>query len=171
MFHRVERAGIKTLREGIVDQPIGHPEDSRIVQIVEPVTFERAEIVGIAEFRPQRLEDRPVAVAGVRAEGRCEMRAEVVLDPVIVQQRVVDVEQEDNVVHRDQPGADGWGFRHGPSDPISASAPAGPQLPGSYCWQGGGEASTGSTIRHCASTTSCLENSSPSPRIASPSRR
>ena len=59
-----------------------------------------------------------------------DVRAEIGLDPVVVQKRVVGVEQEDDVVHRVHPAVSGFGFRHGPSAPISASAAAGPQLPG-----------------------------------------
>ena len=65
----------------------------------------------------------------------------------------------------------GLGFRHGPSVPISASAAAGPQLPGAYSCGGGGLARIGWTIRHCASIASSRPNNSSLPRIASPSRR
>ena len=42
------------------------------------------------------------------------MRAQIVLDGVIVDERVVDVEQEDEIVHGDHAPVVGLGSRHGP---------------------------------------------------------
>ena len=58
------------------------------------------------------------------------VNVEVGLHAVIVEQGVVDVEQDDEVVHHFDTSNSTCGFRHGPSAPISASASSGPQLPG-----------------------------------------
>src|SRR5271166_1068821 len=164
---RLQRAGIEPLGERIVDQPVRQPEQARFVRDLAAVALERAEIVGVAQGGEPLLEDRPIPVARRCAVSLGQMRLEVVLDAIVVDQRVVHVEQEDDVVH-DAPHADGSGLRHGPYEPISSSAASGPQVPGSYSTTGGGFLRTASTIRHCASTMSSRLNNSPSPRIASP---
>ena len=61
-----------------------------------------------------------------------DVHVEVGLHAVIVEQRVVDVEQEDEVVHHVAIApSPACGLRHGPSAPISASASSGPQVPDS----------------------------------------
>jgi hypothetical protein len=47
------------------------------------------------------------------------------------------------------------GSRQGPWGAISASTSAGPHVPGAYGYSAVTSSSTGSTIRHCASTMSC----------------
>ena len=61
-LYRVERPGIEPIGERIVDQPTRHLEDPRIVHILGTIAFERAKIVGVTEFPPQFLENRPVAL-------------------------------------------------------------------------------------------------------------
>ena len=100
------------------------------MQILEPVALERAEVVRIAEFAAQLFEYRPVAIPRRLSVACSDVGAEVVLDPVVVQKRVVDVEQEDEIVHDVHPAV-GLGFSQGPSAPMSASAAAGPQVAGS----------------------------------------
>ena len=60
-----------------------------------PVALQRAEVVGVAELRAQLLEDLPVALlrASPNASVRCRRRSAV--DGVVVEQRVVDVEEVD----------------------------------------------------------------------------
>ena len=55
----VQRPGVKPVGERIVDQPARHQQETRIVQVLDPITLERAEIVGIAELAAQLLEDLP----------------------------------------------------------------------------------------------------------------
>src|SRR5262249_43329772 len=58
---------------------------------------QRAEVIGIAELAPQLLKDFPVPVARHRAVGLLEMLAQMSLHAIVVDQRVVDVEQENDV--------------------------------------------------------------------------
>ena len=60
------------------------------------VALQGAQIISISELDEERLEDRPVPVARRRAELPLEMAPEVVLDAIVVQQRVVDVDEEDD---------------------------------------------------------------------------
>jgi hypothetical protein len=70
--------------------------------MLETVALERAEIVRVPELGAQLLEDLPVAHAAYKAHLALEVRAEIVLDRVIVEEGVVHVEKKDrpcNVPH------------------------------------------------------------------------
>ena len=69
-----------------------------VARVLDPVALQRAEVVAIAELEEQVLQDRPVAVARGRAELALEPAAQVGLDAVVVEQRVVDVDQEHDPV-------------------------------------------------------------------------
>ena len=95
MLHRIERPGIEPVGERIVDQPVRHPQQPRIVHLLQPIALERAEIVGIAEFAAQLFEDLPVAVCAPPSPcSTLDVHVQIGLDAIIVEQRVVDVEQE-----------------------------------------------------------------------------
>jgi hypothetical protein len=67
-------------------------EQARLARVGEAEALERAEVVGVPELRAQLLEELPVALLALLAEGLGEMRAEVAGNSVVVEQRVVDVE-------------------------------------------------------------------------------
>ena len=98
----VERARIEPLGERIVDEEARHrqqPVRGRAARLdVGAVALQRAEVVGVAELAAQRLELDPVAIGARDAELAHEVLAQVGDDAVVVEQRVVDVEQEDDVV-------------------------------------------------------------------------
>jgi hypothetical protein len=57
-----------------------------------------AEIIAIAQVGKQLLENRPVALAGGNSELTVEVPLDVVLDAVIVEQRIVHVDEKNNGV-------------------------------------------------------------------------
>ena len=63
----------------------------------------RTDAAGVAQLAAQVFEDRPVAVAHGGAVMPAQMVVQFALDMVVVQQRVVDVEQEDDIVHLGHP--------------------------------------------------------------------
>ena len=68
--------------------------------------LERAEIIGVAQFAAQLFENLPVARAGALAVGALKLLSQVVLKPVVIEKRVVDVEQKDRLgrgAHGDVP--------------------------------------------------------------------
>src|SRR5262249_25346859 len=67
-----------------------------VLRVLGPVALERAEIVAISELDEERFEDRPVAVTRSGAELALEVALEVVLNAIVVQQRVVHVDEEDD---------------------------------------------------------------------------
>ena len=95
--HHVQCPRIEAIGEGIIDQPTRHSQHLRSMQILRPVTLQRAEVIGVAELAPQLFENLPIAIAGGGAVGLFEVFAQMRLHPIVVDERVVDVEQEDDV--------------------------------------------------------------------------
>ena len=102
------------------------------MHILHPVALQRAEIVRVAEFAAQCLEDLPIAIACGNAVLDADMHIEIGLHAIVVEQRVVDVEQEHEVVHHVAFSWAGSGSRQGPSAPINAVVSSGPHVPGWY---------------------------------------
>jgi hypothetical protein len=75
-----------------VDEEARDLEQARLARVGEAEALERAQVVGVSELRAQLLEELPVALLALLAEGLGEMRAEVAGNSVVVEQRVVDVE-------------------------------------------------------------------------------
>src|SRR5438128_1628187 len=96
LFEDVERPGVETIGKRVIDEIRRHRHEVHVVGVLGPVALQRAEIVAIPELDEQRLEDRPVPVTRRGAELTLEMALEVVLNAIVVQQRVVDVDQEND---------------------------------------------------------------------------
>jgi hypothetical protein len=64
--------------------------------VLHPVALECPEVVGVAQLGTERLEDRPVPLLTIRSDFVGEVALEIGRDSVVVEQRVVDVEQEHN---------------------------------------------------------------------------
>ena len=94
-LHRLERVRIEAIGERIVQEPIGGAEDRGIVRVFEPQALERAEIVHVAQCAHSSSNDLPVARAGAIAMRGSEPLSKVLPNPVVVEKRVVDVEQKD----------------------------------------------------------------------------
>ena len=90
----VERAREEPVGERIVDQERRDGEQVRVARVLDAVALQRAEVVGVAELGAQRFEDRPVALLALGADLAREVALQVGGDAVVVEQRVVDVEQE-----------------------------------------------------------------------------
>ena len=71
--------------------------------MLDAVPLQRAEIVGVPEFAPQLLEDLPVAPVALGSERLDQVTAQIVDDRVVVEQRVVDVEEKDGICHGSLP--------------------------------------------------------------------
>jgi hypothetical protein len=94
---RFERARIKALSEGVPEQKQRHLEQMTICWELSAIPLQRAEIVGVAEFSPTLFEDVPVALFMLRAQCRAHVAAKIRRHRIVVQQRVVDVEQEHDI--------------------------------------------------------------------------
>src|SRR6516162_1943760 len=72
-----------------------------VLGMFDPIALQGSEVIPVAQLTEQLLEDRPVTVAGRRAELALEMAPEIGLDAVIIQQRVVDIDKKDGLVGTD----------------------------------------------------------------------
>src|SRR2546425_6042977 len=96
----VERAGIQPAGKRIVDQKRRHEQQARVARISEPVALQRAQVIRVAQLGAQLFEDCPVPIPARRSELEGKMFPEVVLDEVVVEQRIVAVEEERDTVRR-----------------------------------------------------------------------
>src|SRR6185437_2938999 len=146
---------------------------AHLVAATHAELLHRTEVIGVADPVAQRFVDFAIELAASLAEYVRDVRVEVGVEGVVVQQRVVHVEQEHEVAR----GVHFAGVLlttgscQPPSAAISLSEAAGPQLPDSYWMTFSASSSAGSMIRHAASMPSSRPNSSASPRSASPSSR
>ncbi len=62
------------------------------MRVLDPVALQGAEIIAVAQLSEELFENRPVPVAGGRAELTFKMALEVILDTVVVEQCVIDVD-------------------------------------------------------------------------------
>src|SRR5664279_6629989 len=168
MPDRVERTGIQPVRERVVDRKRGHQKQPGVAHVFQPVTLQRPQVVCVAKLAAQLFENRPVPVPARGPELTREVIAEVLFHAVVIEQRVVTVEQEDDVVRRGHFVLPSGAGLCQPSDSAtSASACLGPQLPRLYGRARACFLSTGSTTAHAASTASSRVKRAPSPAIAS----
>src|SRR5579872_1163705 len=89
----------------------------------DAITLEGADVVAIAQLRHQILEDPPITIARSDAVSLLDMILEVVLDPVVVDQRVVDIDEKDDRM-RQCHAVPHTRLCHGSSDSGQRQAPA-----------------------------------------------
>jgi hypothetical protein len=94
MLNCIERLGKQAVGEGIVDHEIRNREELRLAGALDAIALEGSEVIGITEFGAELLEDLPVAVGGAGADFGLEMALEIGGDAIIIDERVVDVEEE-----------------------------------------------------------------------------
>jgi hypothetical protein len=66
--------------------------------MLDTIALQGAEVIAVAEFREQLFENRPVALAGDNAELTIEVALDVFLDAVVVEQRIVHVDEKNDGV-------------------------------------------------------------------------
>ena len=94
----VERARVHAVGKRVVEQIERDPEHARLAWMLDAVPLQRAEIVRVAELGPELLEDLPVALLTLGADRVDQMTAQILDHRVVVEQRVVDIHQKDDVV-------------------------------------------------------------------------
>ena len=73
--------------------------------MLDAVALQGTEVIGVTQLLAQLLEQRPVAVPAGDAELAVQVRAQVGLHPVVVEQGVVNVDEEDDGVVSHDGGA------------------------------------------------------------------
>src|SRR5215831_3244515 len=87
---------VEPLSERVVHEEGGHRQQLHLARMFDTEALEGADIVAIAQLGEQILQDSPIAGAGSDPIGLIEMVLQVLLDPVIVEQCVVDIDEEDD---------------------------------------------------------------------------
>ncbi len=99
----VERARVETLRERVLEEVLADGEQPRVPRVGLPPLLDGTEVVAVAELHEAPLLDRPVRGACVRPVLAVEVALEILADAVVVEERVVDVDEEGRgrPAHRD----------------------------------------------------------------------
>jgi hypothetical protein len=90
----IERLWEETVSEGIVDHEIRNGEEFVFTGAFEAIALEGSKVVGVTEFGAELLEDLPIAVGRAGADFVLEMALEIGGDAIVVDKRVIDVEEE-----------------------------------------------------------------------------
>src|SRR6266481_4340127 len=98
MFEDLEGTRVQAVGERVIDQIGRHGEEVYVLLVLDPIPLQGAEVVAVAEFGEQLLEDSPVAVPALRPELVFEMALQIRLDAIVVEQCIVDINEEDDTV-------------------------------------------------------------------------
>ena len=127
--------GKSSFGNGNSSSELRHLQEPRVV--IHPVAerLQAAQVVRDAEFRAQLLEDLPVALSMLHAEPSFEARAQLGPETVVVEQRIVHIEQKYGltraVPHQHGAEVSAVGLCQLSPSSMTLSASAGPQVPGS----------------------------------------
>ena len=96
----VEGMWVQSLREGVLQEERGQLQQVRVVLEPDTESLQSPEVVSVSDLAVQLGIDRPVSVALGHTEGLLQTLPEIGCEPVVVEQGVVDVKQEDHVGYR-----------------------------------------------------------------------
>ena len=100
VLNHLKRAGKKTLGERIVDEKVRYRKQLRRARMFGPIPLQSSKVIRIAQFAPQLLENSPILPRPLGAELTDEVALQICRYSVVIQQRVVYVEQEDDASGR-----------------------------------------------------------------------
>jgi hypothetical protein len=103
LFHRIERIRKQSIRKWIVHQKMRDRQYLWIAWMLDPKALERPQVVGVAEFRSQPLEDRPVVFLPFVPHRLFKMALKIGRHPIVVEEGVVDIEEKHDVCRSNQP--------------------------------------------------------------------
>src|SRR5581483_6194074 len=78
----------------VIDQVSGNRQQPHIMWVHFAVALQGPKIIGIPAFGPQAFEYSPISATASRADLTCQESAEIFDHPIVVEQGVVDIEQE-----------------------------------------------------------------------------
>ncbi len=100
VLHRIHRIWKQAIRERIAHQEIRHRQQIGIVRIVEAITLQRSQVIGVSEFRADLFETLPISLRPLQADAGRQVALQVRGDMIVVEQRVVHVKEKNSVVVR-----------------------------------------------------------------------
>jgi len=68
--------------------------------MLDPISLQRAQVVRVAQLGPQLFEDSPVSLLPLASDLALEVALEIGRDVIVVDERVVHVDQEDDRMSR-----------------------------------------------------------------------
>jgi hypothetical protein len=95
-LQHLQRLRIEAFGERVIHEEGGHRQQLDVAWMFDAEALKRPDIVAIAQLRHQTLKDRPIALAGSETIGLLKMVLQILLDSIIVDQRVVYVDEEDD---------------------------------------------------------------------------
>jgi hypothetical protein len=90
----------KAIGERILNEPVGGLKERGIIPVLQTQAVQRAEIIGVTKRAAQLLENLPVASACLIAVGELQPFSQIVLKSIVIDERVVDVEQKNDFGRR-----------------------------------------------------------------------
>src|ERR1035438_1239271 len=94
VLNHVERVGEEAIGKRIVYEESRNGQQAQVMRVLASVTLQGAQIVGVTKRGSQALEDSPVTPRPLGADLALEVFGEISDDAVVVEQRVVHVEQK-----------------------------------------------------------------------------
>src|SRR5580704_9411895 len=96
MSYGVNGSRIQTGRKRIVDQPARHTQHIRSMHLVQPEPLQSSKIIDVSQLASQLFKDCPISVARLRPKLAGQMLSQIRLHRIVVEQRIINVEQEDD---------------------------------------------------------------------------
>jgi hypothetical protein len=97
VVHGVQGARIQAIGERVVDEPARHAQHHRVMHRLASIPLQGAQVVNVTEFASQLFENLKVPVAGRHAACAFQVLPGIGLNAIIVDERVVDIEQKDDI--------------------------------------------------------------------------
>jgi hypothetical protein len=72
----------------------------RIVRVFQPILLQGTEVIRVPDLRTELVENVPVPLLPFWADLPLEMAHHVADDPIVIEQRVIDVEQKNDGARR-----------------------------------------------------------------------
>src|ERR1700761_1221838 len=124
MVHGVEGMRIEAIGERIIQEPVRGAKDLEVAWLFKPQALECAEIVHIAELSPKLIHDLPVTSAGLSSVSSLQPFSKVGANPVVIEKRIVNIEQENGIASRGHFPYPRWRTSWLASGPRSNNLPA-----------------------------------------------
>jgi hypothetical protein len=96
VFEHLEGFAAEPFCKRIIEQEAGELQQVQIVRIFYPVFLEGAEVIGIAQALALLFENAPVMLRVPGADFAFQERMDVACYAVVVEQRVIDIEKEND---------------------------------------------------------------------------
>src|SRR5204863_10178788 len=90
--HNVADVGVQAIGEWVVQQEERYRQELRVARVLNAITLQRPEVVGVSELSAKPFEKVPIALLGRFAKGRAHVTAQVLGYGIVVEESVVDVE-------------------------------------------------------------------------------